>query len=92
MNDKELERIINELQDLLDNMKDLHGFVQYQVDHVSEDISLIQKDFAQFKEELSTIRQDIAEIKKLQKAIIKLLEHQKLLNDSKADSKVTWLH
>lgn len=93
MNEKELEFILEQLKEIIQDIKKFEGFIEDKMLHLTEDVTIIRKEMSGLQKDISSIREDITEIKKLQKYILQMLEDQKkLLTHSEDDSSVKWLH
>lgn len=93
MDEKSLDIILEQLQEIIQEIKGFNGMIQDKVVNITEDVSIIRKEMNRFQQDVSAIREDIIEVKKLQKYILQMLENQqKLLSYSKDDSSVKLLH
>lgn len=93
MDEKSLDMILEQLQEIIQEIKGFNGMIQDKVVNITEDVSIIRKEMNRFQQDVSAIREDIIEVKKLQKYILQMLENQqKLLSYSKDDSSVKLLH
>lgn len=93
MDEKSLDMILKQLQEIIQEIKGFNGMIQDKVVNITEDVSIIRKEMNRFQQDVSAIREDIIEVKKLQKYILQMLENQqKLLSYSKDDSSVKLLH
>lgn len=93
MDEKNLDMILEQLQEIIQEIKGFNGMIQDKVVNITEDVSIIRKEMNRFQQDVSAIREDIIEVKKLQKYILQMLENQqKLLSYSKDDSSVKLLH
>ena len=93
MDEKNLDMILEQLQEINQEIKGFNGMIQDKVVNITEDVSIIRKEMNRFQQDVSAIREDIIEVKKLQKYILQMLENQqKLLSYSKDDSSVKLLH